>query len=222
MAESNGEVRFTGPVAAARAESAWLEGNMEGVAAATGAALDLARQRRASWIVGELLCWRWRAGIEEPVVDRAAEPYALELSGNWSQAAEFWYQRGCPYEAALALASANDDGALRRALDELQRLGARPAARIVARRLRESGARSIPRGPRSGSRANAAHLTARELEILQLLVQGLRNAEMAERLYLSGRTVDHHVSAVLGKLGARSRTEASQQAARLGIHLSSR
>ena len=220
MAESNGEVRFTGPVAAARAESAWLEGNMEGVAAATGAALDLARQRRASWIVGELLCWRRRAGIEEPVVDGAAEPYALELSGQWRQAAEFWEKRGCPYEAALALASASDDDALRRSLAELQRLGGRGAASIVARRLRESGARGLPRGPRSGTRANAAHLTARQLEILELLTQGLRNAEIADRLYLSARTVDHHVSAILDKLDARSRTEASRQAARLGIHLS--
>jgi DNA-binding CsgD family transcriptional regulator len=217
LAKSNGELQFTGLVAAARAEAAWLEGNTEAVMAATEAALDLGRERRSAWIVGELACWRWRAGGGEPVLDGIAEPYALELSGNWSQAAEFWHQRGCPYEAALALAGADDQAALRRALEELQRLGARPAANIVARRLRESGARGIPRGPRAGSRANVAHLTARELEILELLVEGLRNAEIAERLYLSARTVDHHVSAVLGKLGARSRVEASQQAVRLGI-----
>jgi DNA-binding CsgD family transcriptional regulator len=218
VAETNGELQFTGSVAAARAEAAWLEGRTETVAAATEAALDLARKHRAAWIVGELACWRWRAGIGQPEVDGAAKPYALELRGQWQRAAEFWTQRGCPYEAALALASAKDHDALRRALSEFQRLGARTAASIVARRLRESGARSLPRGPRLSTRSNAAHLTARQLEILELLTQGLRNSEIADRLYLSGRTVDHHVSAILDKLGARSRTEASQQAARLGIH----
>ena len=126
-------------------------------------------------------------------------------------------QRGCPYESALALASAPEQDALRRALSELQRLGARPAASIVARRLRELGVRGVPRGPRVGTRANAAQLTARQLEILELLTQGLRNAEIADRLYLSARTVDHHVSAILDKLGARTRTEATRQAAELGI-----
>jgi DNA-binding CsgD family transcriptional regulator len=207
-------------VAAARAEAAWLEGNTEAVAAATEAALDLARQRRAAWMVGELACWRWRAGIGQPAVDGTAEPFALELSGQSQQAAEFWTQRGCRYEAALALASAKDHNALRRALAELQELGARTAASIVGRRLREAGVRGISRGPHSATRSNAAHLTARQLEILGLLTEGLRNSEIADRLYLSARTVDHHVSAVLDKLGARSRTEAIQQAARLGIHQS--
>ena len=82
----------------------------------------------------------------------------------------------------------------------------------MSRRLRELGTRGLPRGPRPGTRANAANLTARELEILELLVDGLRNGEIAERLVLSARTVDHHVSAILGKLGVRSRTEASRQA----------
>jgi DNA-binding NarL/FixJ family response regulator len=75
----------------------------------------------------------------------------------------------------------------------------------------------LPRGPRPGTRSNAAHLTARQLEILELLVAGLRNGEIAERLFLSARTVEHHVSAILSKLGARTRTEASRQAARLGV-----
>jgi DNA-binding CsgD family transcriptional regulator len=216
-ADQSGELQFIGPVAAARAEAAWLEGNLDAVRPATAAALELARQRQAAWVVGELACWRWRAGVDEPIVDGVAEPYALEMSGQWRQAADFWAGRGCPYESALALASAPEQDALRQALDELQRLGARPAAGIVARRLRELGARGLPRGPRVGTRANAAQLTARQLEILELLTQGLRNAEIAERLYLSARTVDHHVSAILDKLGARTRTEATRQAAELGI-----
>lgn len=124
---------------------------------------------------------------------------------------------GCPYEAALSLADADDDDHLRRALDELHRLGARSAAAIVARRLRERGARGLPRGPRPSTRENPAGLTARELEVLELVAQGLRNADIAERLFLSEKTVGHHVSAILRKLGVRTRGEASAEAARLGF-----
>jgi DNA-binding NarL/FixJ family response regulator len=106
---------------------------------------------------------------------------------------------------------------VRKAIDELGRLGARPAAAIVARRLRQRGVRGIPRGPRPRTRANPAGLTARELEVLALIADGLRNAQIAERLVVSERTVDHHVSAVLRKLDVSSRGEAGAQARRLGL-----
>lgn len=216
-AERTGVLQFMGPVAAARAEAAWLDGKPDLVAELTERTLQLAQQRGAAWIVGELACWRLRAGVREPEAEGVATPYAFELAGDWKQAAQFWQERGCPYDSALARASAHDEHALRRALAELQQLDARPAAMIVARRLRESGVLGLPRGPRQKTRSNVAQLTARQLEILTLLTQGLRNAEIAERLVLSQRTVDHHISAILEKLGARSRTEASQHAARLGI-----
>jgi DNA-binding NarL/FixJ family response regulator len=128
-----------------------------------------------------------------------------------------WRKIGCPYEAALALAEADDDDALRRALEELHRLGAQPAAAIVARRLRERGARGLPRGPRPTTQKNPANLTAREIEVLGLVAQGLRNAQIAERLVLSEKTIDHHVSAILRKLDVRTRGEASAQAVSLGL-----
>ena len=103
------------------------------------------------------------------------------------------------------------------AIDQLQQLSARPAAAIVARRLHERGVRGVPRGPRPATRENPAGLTARELQVLTLLAEGLRNRQIAERLVVSEKTVDHHVSAILRKLDVRTRGEASAQAARLGL-----
>jgi DNA-binding CsgD family transcriptional regulator/tetratricopeptide (TPR) repeat protein len=213
----DGELQRVAPVAAARAEAAWLEGKYEAVAAETEAALDLAVERRSPWAIGELAVWRKRAGIDEPIPPGAAEPYALQLAGEWARASEVWTRIGCPYEAALALAAADDDDALRSALDELHRLGARPAAAIVARSLRERGVRGLPRGPRPSTQQNPANLTARELEVLGLVTQGLHNGEIAERLFVSEKTVDHHVSAILRKLGVRTRGQAGAEAVRIGV-----
>ena len=217
LAEPSRELVRLHPVAAARAEAAWLEGRAELVPEATDAAFELAQRLRDGWSIGELAYWRWRAGIEEELPDGAAEPYAAQIAGDWKRAADRWEELGCPYEMALALADADDDDTLRSALESLQRMGARPAAAIVARRLRARGARGLPRGPRPGTRENTANLTPRQVEVLVLLSQGLGNAEIAERLFVSQRTVDHHVSAILGKLDVHSRGQAAAEAARLGI-----
>jgi DNA-binding CsgD family transcriptional regulator len=217
LAEPTGELQRIAPVVAARAETLWLEGKHQLTAGAAEAAFDLAVRRRASWPIGELAYWRWRAGVREETPPGAAEPYALQIAGEWAEAAELWGEIGCPYEAAVALADADDDDALRHALAELHRLGARSAARIVARRLRERGARGLPRGPRPTTRQNPANLTPRELEVVGLLAEGLTNAEIADRLFLSQKTVGHHVSSILRKLDVRTRGQAGVEAVRLGI-----
>jgi DNA-binding CsgD family transcriptional regulator/tetratricopeptide (TPR) repeat protein len=217
-AAPTGELQQIAPVAAARAEAAWLEGRHREVAEATDAALELALSCPAPWEIGDLASWRSRAGVSVEIAPTAvARPFALQMSGDGAQAAELWAEIGCPYESALARGDTDDEGVLRRALDELKAMGAAPAAAIVARRLRRRGARGLPRGPRPSSRQNPANLTRRELDVLRLVAEGLRNAEIAERLFLSTKTVDHHVSSILRKLGMRTRGEASAEARRLGL-----
>jgi DNA-binding CsgD family transcriptional regulator/tetratricopeptide (TPR) repeat protein len=217
LAEPTGELQRIEPAAAARAEAAWLEGRPDAVADATEGPLELAIRRQAWWIVGELAALRRRAGVEEELPAGIPEPWAAELVGDWRRAADLWEELDSPYEAALALAQSEEEKPLRQALEELQRLGAAPAAALVARRLRERGARGLPRGPRPATRDNPAGLTARELEVLALVSQGLRNAEIAQRLVVAEKTVDHHVSAILRKLGVHTRAEASAEAVRLGL-----
>jgi DNA-binding NarL/FixJ family response regulator len=121
-----------------------------------------------------------------------------------------------PYEQALALAEGPEE-ALRQSLEILERFSAGPLAAMVRQRLRELGVRGIPRGPRSSTRQNPAGLTAREVQVLGLLVGGHTNIELAHRLHLSARTIDRHVSSILEKLEVRSRTEAVAAAFGLGI-----
>jgi len=187
------------------------------VEAATQHALELAVRRRSSWWIGELACWRRRAGIQDSVAPITARPWAAQLAGDPLLAATLWTELGCPYEAALALMDADSESSLRRALDELHGIGAKPAASAVARRLRERGVRSVPRGPRRATQRNPAGLSSRELEVLKCLASGLRNSEIAQRLFISEKTADHHVSAILRKLAVRDRAAAIAAAVMLGL-----
>ena len=205
------------PIAVARTEAAALAGQRALADDASAHTLELALDRGAAWVAGALAFWRRRAGIDEPCPAGLAEPYALHLAGDLEGAEARWRELGCPYEAALALGDRDDADSLHAALAELRSLGAGPAAELVARRLRERGERGVARGPRAATRESPAGLTQRETEVLGLVAAGLRNGEIADRLFLSVRTVDHHVSAVLRKLGVKTRAEASLEAVRLGL-----
>lgn len=216
QAQPTGELQRLAPVAIARAEAAWLRRQFDVIDGETAAAAALAAERRQPWELGELAVWRARSGLAWPDAP-VAPPFAAELAGDLRRAARLWEELGCPYDAALARAQGDDEAELREALAGFQRLGALPAARLVSRRLRELGVRDIPRGPNRATVSNPGALTPRELDVVALVAEGLRNTEIAERLVLSVRTVDHHVSSVLGKLGARTRAEAATAAIRLGL-----
>jgi DNA-binding CsgD family transcriptional regulator/tetratricopeptide (TPR) repeat protein len=215
----NGHLQQLGPVAAARAEAAWLDGRHRTVAEETAQCLELAAGRGDRWISAELSCWRWRAGLADdpggPLP--APEPFASQAADDWAAAAQSWLAIGCPYESALALADSGGEQALLRAHQDLIALGARAAAAAIAPRLRALGVRGLARGPRAATARNPAGLTARELEVLALLSADLPNADIAARLVLSTRTVEHHVSAILRKLGIASRREARAAAAGYGL-----
>jgi len=177
---------------------------------------ELALTHTYPWKLGELSLWMWRTGGLISVPGPIAEPFARQIAGDWRGAAALWAQVGCPYEQAFALAD-GDAEAMLNALALFERLGAQPAMALVRRRLRQQGVGGIPRGARPSTRTNQAGLTTRQLEVLRLMAEGLSNAEIASRLFTSPKTVEHHVSAVLAKLGVHSRAQAISAAHHLEL-----
>jgi DNA-binding CsgD family transcriptional regulator/tetratricopeptide (TPR) repeat protein len=188
-------------------EWAWLTGDPE--PAREVADVLLPRMRTSSWayLRGELLRYLARAGLPAEPFDGCPEIWAAGLRGDWRAAAAAWERAGNPYERALELVASGEPEPVREGLRVLDGLGAHAAAALTRRGLRERGIR-LPPPSRAVSRPHPAGLTDRQVEVLELLGSGATNAEIAGRLGLSVRTVDHHVSAVLARLGAGSRREA--------------
>ena len=192
---------------AARAELGWLEGDHDRAIEEARAVYDIAVRKEHPWVAGELAFWRWRAGDQFTPPAWIAKPFALQIRGDWRGAAEEWERRGCRYEQALALMD-GDESAQLAALEIFERLGARPAIEKLKQKMRAQGVHGIPRGPRPATRENPYGLTAREVEVLASLVQGLTNNAIAKKLSLSTRTVEHHIASILQKMEVGSRNEA--------------
>ena len=185
-----------------------------------GRAWDVARagldRAGGAWEQGGLWFWARQAGADLAAPASMPEPYELLRGGDWWASAAWWEARGCRYEHAMTLSLSGDEGALRDAIRLLDELDARAAAALVRRRLRALGVAAIPRGPRAFARSNAAGLTEREHEVLALIAEGLDNPAIARRLFLSPKTVERQVSAVLRKLDVEDRTAAVAEARRIG------
>lgn len=210
------EAQRLGPVAVAHAELAWLMGRTEDIEAAVDIAWPLITAQPPEFELGELCWWLAVAGIDRPAPGPVAAPYQKMLDGAWHDAADDWRSLGCPYWTALSLANAPDLDAAREALRIIDALPA-PAVRAAVVRDRHEKGLPVPRGPRSTTDATSTGLTARELDVLALLVDGLSDADIASALFLSRKTVGHHVSAVLRKLDAPSRSRAVATATRRDI-----
>jgi DNA-binding CsgD family transcriptional regulator/tetratricopeptide (TPR) repeat protein len=208
------ELQRMGTLAAIRAEEAWLAGDLTRVIREVRPVYEMVRPRRDPRMKGELAAWLWRVDALEQIPTDIPQPYALEISGDWRGAASAWKDLGCPYEHANMLAWYGSESDQRTALTILEQLGAAPAAHALRTQMRSQGVRGVPRGSRTSTRSNALGLTRREAEILALLCDGLRNAIIARRLFISTKTVDHHVSAILTKLGVPSRADAVAMARR--------
>jgi DNA-binding CsgD family transcriptional regulator/tetratricopeptide (TPR) repeat protein len=215
MARPTGELQRLRPVACALAELAWLRDDGDAVDEVTAEAYALALEVGHEWDVGELASWRWRAGVlAEPPA--CAEPHRLLITGEPLRAAEAWRAIGDPYQVALCLADGDDPQRLGECLAIADELGAEALAPRLRKRLRELGL-PVPRGRRPSTRANPAGLTGRQLEVLALVGTGATNAEIARLLFLTPKTVEHHVGAVLAKLGVTTRAAAVARAHELGL-----
>jgi DNA-binding CsgD family transcriptional regulator len=197
------------PIQLVRAEAALLEGDRERAWRELGTLHPVGLTDR--WIAGALAVWRRRLGGAPEEIGAVPRPYELELAGDYTEAADAWDKLQSPYNAAWVRSLGEEEDDLRRAHEAFVALGARPAAAIVARKLRDRGVR-VARGPRAGTREHPAGLTSREAEVLDLVAEGLTNAEIGARLFISEKTVGHHVSSILGKLGVGSRYEAAKLA----------
>ncbi|SFR92269.1 regulatory protein, luxR family [Microbacterium sp. cf046] len=204
-------------VLSAYAERAWLTGDRH---PALDQAADFVAKADATpgnaWAIGDLLVWLDRIGMQ-PLRGQVAPPHRLELDGRHGDAAEAWLALGAPFDSALAGVHDRSPDVAVDALSRLQQLDVERSATRARAMLRERGIHSLPAPVRRTTRSNPAGLTNRQLDVARLVAQGLTNGELAERLYISPKTADHHVSAVLGKLGMSSRRDVVRSARELGL-----
>jgi DNA-binding CsgD family transcriptional regulator/tetratricopeptide (TPR) repeat protein len=215
LAAGTGEIQRVLPVAVARAEAAWTAGDVAAAVTELAALDPFPVELYLPWELAEVDSWRRTLGLPVPQRDEP-EPFALMSAGAWTEAAAAWESLGCPWWRGVALARCASVDDARDGTELLAALGAVETRAALLRERRRSG-QVVPRGPRQRTRANPAGLTAREVEVVTLLADGLTNAQLADRLFLSEKTVDHHVSSVLRKLGEPNRAAAAAAARKLGL-----
>lgn len=206
------------PVYVAELELQWLTGKSI-LIRELNSVFDLFRYKNHSWHYSEICYWMRKNDLIIPMEDdvvQYAGPYHFEMGGEWAKAAEAWKELKSPYEEALALMSGQNHH-VKLALSILDRLGAKATYGKVRMELKKNGVKSIPRGSRNTTKRNPFQLTTRQIDVLSLLAEGLQNNEIADRLFVTSKTIEHHVSAVLSKLDVKSRSRAVVEGKRLGL-----
>ncbi len=193
---------------AARAEYFWLQNKLHAIVDELKSIYAQVINSNNIWAIGEIAYWLWKAGHLDEIPEKIAEPFLLQIKGDWKAAAKIWEELRCPYEQALALSEGNEES-MKKAVEIFDSLGGSAASQLIKQKMRERGIKSIPKGPRQSTKENPAGLTRRQADVLKLVSRGLSNSEIAINLYISPKTVDHHISAILAKLNLRSRTEAA-------------
>ena len=188
----------------AACEIAWIQGRDDETIALAQEAWPVVLPDSNSWTHGEVATWLPADVAADAHVE--GTPYAAEVAGDWEGAARQWEELGSPFAQALALSRGGTRDGLAAAALLFDDLGAEAAA-ARARAISRARGWTPPRGRRADTRAHPDGLTRREAEVLDLLREGLADAAIAERLVLSRRTVEHHVAAILGKLGVSSRKD---------------
>ena len=217
LATQAGEIQRTGPSGATLAEYIWTGGSLDRTfLPRLRAVMAECLERESRWMAGELAFWLYMIGALDRIPEGVAEPYLLAGEGEWEKTASFWEEREIPYDRAVALSQGSVEAKLE-ALKIFDDLGATPLASRLRAELAEAGVTGIPRGPSRATRANRFGLTPRQMDVLSHLAAGKTNSEIADLLFLSSRTVDHHVSAILGKLAATTRSEAVATAVESGL-----
>jgi DNA-binding CsgD family transcriptional regulator len=204
------------PVIAALLEYEWITGTVLVEPEALQHMIGLIEQTNPLIHTSEFAFWLLKVRNQPLPLHNVYAGYDLSTEETRQQAALLWQQLGCPYEQALLLFDGNEADK-RKAISIVHELNATAVYEKMKHQMRAYGIRQIPRGIRQTTRSNPAQLTIRELDILQLLKQSLQNKEIANRLFISAKTVDHHISSLLSKLDVNSRAKAVQEALRLGI-----
>ncbi len=204
-----GEMEKIVIVIASKAEVFWFQNKLKDIVDEIESIYLKNKESNNIWNIGVLAYWLWKAGSLNKIPDKIAKPYMLQIKGDWKSAAKLWEKLNCSYEQAMAL-SEGDVEAMKSAIEIFDRMSASAASHFIKQKMRGQGIKSIPKGPRKTTRENPKGLTSREMEVLNLIGKGLSNAEIGNRLYISPKTVDHHISTILSKLSVHSRYEAAE------------
>ncbi len=204
------------PVMAALLEYEWIAGKRLIESTILDDIVNMIKQKGNANESSVFAFWLLKVRNQKVPLREIFEGYKTDNSILAMKAANLWKRLGCPYEQALALFEGNDNDK-RNAISIVHELGADAVYEKMKFEMRASGIKHIPRGIRKSTRSNPANLSNRELDVLQLLKEGLQNKEIAGKLFISAKTVDHHISAIFFKLDVNSRTKAVQEAIHLDI-----